>query len=95
MFDLSTLFAGYTPDRRLNVTLAAGPLFSIKASKVNHIAKMSVGTQVGIPVQYRLNENWGISLEPRAKAFFNRDYAALNGGRSAIMNLLVGATYSF
>ena len=95
MFDLSTLFAGYTPDRRLNVTLAAGPLFSMKASKVNHIAKMSVGTQVGIPVQYRLNENWGISLEPRAKAFFNRDYAALNGGRSAIMNLLVGATYSF
>ena len=95
MFDLSTLFAGYTPDRRLNVTLAAGPVFSMKASKVNHIAKMSVGTQVGIPVQYRLNENWGISLEPRAKAFFNRDYAALNGGRSAIMNLLVGATYSF
>ena len=98
MFDLSTLFAGYTPDRRLDVSLAAGPVFSSRASgaaDVKQLAKSSVGVQVGIPVQYRLTENLGISLEPRAQAFWNRDYAALGGGRSAIMNILVGMKYTF
>ena len=98
MFDLSTLFAGYTPDRCLDVALAAGPVFSTRTSEgnvvVDHLAKSSIGMQVGIPVQYRFNENFGVSLEPRAQAFFNRDYAALNGGRSAIMNLQAGVKYT-
>ncbi len=99
MFDLSTLFAGYTPERRLDVSLAMGPVFSMRAAfgnaYVKQLAKSSVGAQVGIPVQYRLTDNLGISLEPRAQAFFNRNYAGIGAGRSAIMNLLMGLKYSF
>ena len=91
MFDLSTLFAGYTPDRRWDVMLAAGPLFNMNG------LERHVGAQVGIPVQYRFNENWGISLEPRARALYR--YRLLDAGlgtpsRYEIFDLLLGMKYT-
>ena len=98
MFDLSTLFAGYTPDRRLDVSLAAGPVFSTRTSDgndhVKQLAESSVGAQVGFPVQYRITDNLGISLEPRAQAFFNGDYAGINAGRNLITNVQAGVKYT-
>ena len=99
MFDLSTLFAGYTSDRRLDVSLAAGPVFSTRTSAGNEYVKqlvgLAVGAQVGFPVQYHVTENLGISLEPRAQAFLNGNYAGINGGRSLIANLQMGMKYTF
>ena len=91
MFDLSTLFAGYTPDRRWDVMLAAGPLFNMNG------LERHVGAQVGIPVQYRFNENWGVSLEPRARALYR--YRLLDAGlgtpsRYEIIDLLLGMKYT-
>ena len=98
MFDLSTLFAGYTPDRRLDVSLAAGPVLSARTSTgndyVDQLAESSVGAQVGFPVQYRLTDNFGLSLEPRAQAFLNSNYAGINGGRSLIANVQMGVKYT-
>ena len=75
MFDLSTLFAGYTADRRLEVAVAPGVVFG----------KTNKGLQLGVPVQFRVNNNWGISFEPRARV--------LNSGKS--INLQLGAKYTF
>ena len=85
MFDLSTLFAGYTADRRLDVALAAGPVFSKFAEGFKNTAK---GMQLGIPVQFRLNENWGISLEPRACVF-------VQNSSSKSVDLQMGVKYTF
>ena len=79
MFDLSTLFAGYTSDRRLEVALAAGPVFG---------KNRAVGLQLGIPVQFRLNEKWGVSFEPRANKF-------VKGSSSQSINLQLGMKYTF
>ena len=99
MFDLSTLFAGYTPERRLDVSLAVGPVFGMKAAfgneYVKHNVNSSMGMQAGIPVLFHLTEKFGLSLEPRAQAFFNPSYAGVNNGRSAIINLQMGMKYTF
>lgn len=102
MLDLSTFLAGYTPDRRMDVSFAAGVVFSGLASTNNQFAgqlsKCAVGLQVGIPVQYRLNGHWGISLEPRAQVF-GRNYAApyrhIDGVLAKIFNLQMGIKYTF
>ena len=85
MFDLSTLFAGYTSDRRLDVSLAAGPVFSKLSENFKNTAK---GIQMAIPVQFRINENWGVSLEPQAQVF-KWNSASKN------VNLQLGAKYTF
>ena len=99
MFDLSTLFTGYTANRRLDLSLAAGPVFStnITTNKAyaSSLKKFTVGMQVGAPVQLNINRNWGISLEPRAHIFFNDNYAGINGGRNLIMNVQMGMKYTF
>ena len=81
MFDLSTLFAGYTSDRRLDVALAAGPV----------VGKQVKGGQLGVPVQFHLNENWGISLEPRARVLLSNSL----GLPRMDMNLQMGVKYTF
>ena len=81
MFDISTLFAGYTADRRLDVALAAGPV----------VGKQVKGGQLGVPVQFHLNENWGISLEPRARMFLSNSL----GLPRMDMNLQMGVKYTF
>ena len=81
MFDISTLFAGYTSDRRLDVALAAGPV----------VGKQVKGGQLGVPVQFHLNENWGISLEPRARMFLSNSL----GLPRMDMNLQMGVKYTF
>ena len=100
MFDLSTLFAGYTPDRRWDVSLAAGPVFSMKISddeSVDQFAESPIGLQVGVPVQYRINSNWGVSLEPRARVY-GPDYAAshqhIGGNTSKAVDLQLGMKYT-
>ena len=99
MFDLSTLFAGYTPDRRLDVSLAAGPVLSARTSDgndhVKQLAESSVGAQVGLPVQYHVTKNLGVSLEHRLQVFSHRNYAGINGGRNWINNIQMGVKYTF
>ena len=85
MFDLSTLLAGYTSDRRLDVSLAAGPVFSKLAKNSK---KTAAGVQLAIPVQYHINENWGVSLEPQAQ-MFKWNSASKN------VNLQMGVKYTF
>ena len=101
MFDLSTLFAGYTPDRRWDVSLAAGAVFSSKATAdseyAEQFAESAIGAQVGVPVQFHLNKNWGISLEPRAQVF-GENYAApqyiAGGALTEIVNVQLGMKYT-
>lgn len=111
MFDLSTLFAGYVPDRRVDVALAAGPVLSTKMSttpeEINWCFDNTVmGLQVGIPVQYRVNNNWGISFEPRAQMFrgplglwkvleyYKQPYSSFEDGMTSIFNLQMGVKYT-
>lgn len=102
MFDLSTLLAGYTPYRRWDVALAAGPVFSARVTApkedVKSLKKVAMGLQVGIPVQCHINDHWGISLEPRAR-FMGLDYAApehiTRGTMSKFLNLQMGLKYTF
>ena len=79
MFDVSTLFAGYTSDRRLDVALAYGPM----------IGKQMVGCQIGLPIQFHMNKNWGISFEPRAT--LTNYYSDFRGSTS----ILIGVKYNF
>lgn len=91
MFDLSTLFAGYTPDRRWDVALAAGPVFSSAGSD------QFLGVQAGVPVQYHINSNLGVSLEPRARVYppvGNRNQNPITDGTSEVVDLLVGVKYT-
>ena len=90
MFDLSTLFAGYTPDRRWDVSLAAGPVFSTRMSNYDQF----LGAQVGVPVQYRLNSNLGVSLEPRVRVYPLQNPISSNGGMSEVVDLQVGMKYT-
>lgn len=102
MFDLSTLFSGYTPSRRWDVALAAGPMFSARLTTheehVKKLKKVALGMQLGIPVQFHINSHWGISLEPRAR-FMGLDYAApdhvTRGDMSKFFNLQIGVKYTF
>ena len=110
MFDLSTLFAGYTPNRRVDASLAAGPVLSTKISAPEELNwrfdRTALGMQVGIPVQYHFNSSWGVSFEPRAQ-FFRHDvglwkvaesyslpYATLKGDPERILNLQLGVKYT-
>lgn len=101
MFDLSTLFAGYTPTRRWDVAFAAGPVFSSKASTddvlTDQFVESAIGIQMGIPVQFHINENLGVSLEPRAQVF-GRDYAApqyvVGSPLTEVLNLQLGLKYT-
>ena len=90
LFDLSTMFAGYSPDRRWNIALAAGPVFSSlvvgEEHFTRHLNKFSVGAQMSIPVHYHINNHWGISLEPRARI--------LNTA-TKIISAQVGVQYTF
>lgn len=102
MFDLSTLFAGYTPGRRWDVALAAGPVFSARVAADKEYAKpldkFAMGVQMAFPVQYRVTEHFGLSLEPRARVF-GPDYATprytIGGFMSKIINIQVGVKYTF
>ena len=102
MLDLSTLFAGYTPTRRWNVSLATGPVFStrVAANKdyAHNLKKAAIGMQLGIPVQFRVTKHFGISLEPRARVF-GPDYATprytIGGFTSKIINVQLGMKYTF
>jgi hypothetical protein len=82
----------------LDISLAAGPVLSARTSSgndyVDQLTESTVGAQVGFPVQYRLTDNFGLSLEPRAQAFLNRNYAGINGGRNLIANIQVGMKYT-
>ena len=103
MFDLSTLLAGYTSSRRLDVALAMGPVFSTRISDTNtlmaaQLKKSALGAQVSIPVQMKLTENLGISLEPRAR-FFGKNYAAqgvvIAGELTKMLDAQLGIKYTF
>ena len=102
MLDLSTLFAGYTSNRRMGVSLAAGPVFSARVAADKEYARdlknFAMGVQLGIPVQFRLTEHLGISLEPRAR-LFGPDYAmsrhTIGGFTSKIFNLQMGIKCTF
>ena len=102
MLDLSTLFAGYTPTRHWEVALAVGPLLGVRVAANEEYARklnrVSVGAQVGVPVQYNLTKHFGISLEPRLR-WFGPDYATprytIGGFTSKIINMEVGMKYTF
>lgn len=101
MFDLSTLLAGYWPGRRWGIALTTGPAFSFRMVGDQQFTKnlntSSVGVQVAVPVQCRVNEHWSISLEPRAR-FFGSRYTAhngLGGSVAKIFSAQLGFKYTF
>ena len=102
MLDLSTLFAGYTSNRCWEVSLAAGPVLSARVAAdkehAQRLNRFALGAQFGIPVQYRLTERLGLSLEPRFR-MFGPDYAAprytIGGFTSKILNVQMGMKYTF
>ena len=102
MLDLSTLFAGYTPTRHWDVALAVGPLLGVRVAANEEYArrlnKVSVGAQLGVPVQYHFTKKFGISLEPCLR-WFGPDYATprytIGGETSKIINIQVGMKYTF
>ena len=61
----------------------------------NGSPRIALGAQLGIPVGYRLGENWEVLFEPRAR-FFEREYinGRLSGGLAKVLNAQVGIRYT-
>lgn len=101
MFDLSTLLAGYWPDRQWDIALAAGPLFNVRVvgdeQFTKHLKPFATGMQMAIPVLCRVNEHWGISLEPRARLFGLRPIGQHKSrvGIAKVLNVQFGVKYTF
>ncbi len=103
LFDLSTLLAGYTKERQIDVALAMGPVLSSRLSEgyelMNKLSSTSLGAQFSVPVQWHINNNWGISLEPRAR-MFSKNYANLSykanvGKTTKLIDVQLGLKYTF
>ena len=82
MFDISTLLASYTSHRRLDVALAGGLVAD----------RLGKGVQIGLPIQFHINENWGILLESHTSVL-RLGIHNLSYYRS--LGVLVGVKYSF
>lgn len=92
MFDISNLVAGYDPERKFGVEIAAGPVLSRDLdSKVNY-----VGGEGGVRAYLNLLDQFDIYAEPKIRMYKNRYMPATRGmGTPLQFSFVMGTSYRF
>ena len=97
LFNLSSAFAGYNPDRKFEAYAFMGPALQLAKAEIGEDDGMKalISGSLGLGAAYNINSNWALNLEVRGEvaesAFGDCSETVANG----LVGATVGATYYF
>ena len=97
LFNLSSAFAGYNPDRKFEAYAFMGPALQLAKAEIGEDDGMKalISGSLGLGAAYNINSNWALNLEVRGEvaesAFGDYSSTVANG----LVGATVGATYFF
>ncbi len=91
LFNLHSLFGGYDPGRVFELSGLVGAGYHSVAVDDHLNTRWSVGA--GLHGEFRLNDHWGLFLEPRVDVFTNGAWSDALSAVDPIPSLLAGFTY--
>ena len=105
LFNLSNCMAGYVPERKFDCYLLAGLVGAVRTKPEVVSEDLSgewgksrfvVGGDLGLLCSYRLNQSFGVYLEPKVRFYGSKLLPHENlSGSDAMMSVQVGAFYHF
>ncbi len=91
LFNLSSAFAGYNPDRKFEAYAFMGPALQLAKAQIGEDDGMKalISGSLGLGAAYNINSNWALNLEIRGEVA----ESAFGDYSETVANGLVGATF--
>lgn len=91
LFNLSSAFAGYNPDRKFEAYAFMGPALQLAKAEIGGDSdlKALISGSLGLGAAYNINSNWALNLEVRGEVA----ESAFGDYSETVANGLVGATF--
>ncbi len=91
LFNLSSAFAGYNPDRKFEAYAFMGPALQLAKAQIGEDDGMKalISGSLGLGAAYNINSNWALNLEVRGEVA----ESAFGDYSETVANGLVGATF--